>query len=63
MNRESDDIDIALDDQTGVEFAMNINDYLTHLGKEVLTIAVIQVDYLQSIYFIFIIPVSHYIHT
>ena len=39
----SDDIDIALNDQCGHEFALSINEFLTLNGEEVRTIAVIQV--------------------
>lgn len=43
LNRESDDIDIALDDQSGVEFAEATNEYLKSMGETVRTMAVIQV--------------------
>ena len=43
LGRSSDDIDIALDDQSGEEFAHGVNNYLKHLGKTVRTIAIIQV--------------------
>lgn len=41
--QESVDIDIALDDQTGTEFANSLNDYLRFLKMETRTICVIQV--------------------
>ena len=41
--QQSCDIDVALDDQSGVEFATNVNEYLKHMGMETRTIAVIQV--------------------
>jgi two-component SAPR family response regulator len=42
LGLESADIDIALDDLTGVEFAQFINEYLEHINIETRTIAVIQ---------------------
>ena len=39
----SDDIDIALDDQSGAEFARAVNEFLTAKGMETHGIAVIQV--------------------
>ncbi len=46
LGKESHDIDIALNDQSGVEFSQGVNEYLSHLGKDTRTIAVIQVHYL-----------------
>lgn len=43
LGRTSNDIDIALDDQSGVEFANNVNTYLKEIGEDVRKIAVIQV--------------------
>lgn len=43
LGRASDDIDIALDDQSGVEFANNVNKYLKTIGEDYRKIAVIQV--------------------
>ena len=43
LGRASNDIDIALDDQSGVEFANNVNKYLKEIGEDVRKIAVIQV--------------------
>jgi tRNA nucleotidyltransferase/poly(A) polymerase len=43
LGRTSDDIDIALDNQSGEDFANNVNDYLKLQGEEVRTIAIIQV--------------------
>ena len=45
----SSDIDIALDDQTGVEFAHGVNDYLKFIGTATRAMAVIQVVSLQCI--------------
>lgn len=39
----NDDIDIALDDQLGSEFAMSVNEYLQHVGIPTSSICVIQV--------------------
>lgn len=44
LNQQSVDIDIALDDQSGIEFANSVNEYLTFLGKETRTICLIQVS-------------------
>ena len=44
LMRESHDIDIALNDRSGVEFANTVNEYLSSLGQQTRTIAVIQVD-------------------
>ena len=43
LMQQSVDIDIALDDQTGTEFANSLNDYLKYLNMETRTICVIQV--------------------
>lgn len=43
LQKASNDIDIALDDQSGIEFANGVNAYLQSLGMETRTIAVIQV--------------------
>jgi hypothetical protein len=43
LNQDSNDIDIALDDQSGIEFATGVNEYLSSLGHETRTVAVIQV--------------------
>lgn len=48
LGRESDDIDIALDNQSGEEFARNINTYLKSLGQKTSHIAVIQANPDQS---------------
>ena len=48
LNKESDDIDIALDNQSGVEFAQGINNYLQSIGEEVRTLCVIQANPDQS---------------
>jgi tRNA nucleotidyltransferase (CCA-adding enzyme) len=48
LGRFSDDIDIALDDQNGEEFAESINEYLLIKGYPVLSIAVIQANPDQS---------------
>jgi tRNA nucleotidyltransferase/poly(A) polymerase len=44
LRQQSCDIDVALNDQSGVEFANHVNDYLKHVGLETRTIAVIQVS-------------------
>lgn len=43
LEKDSNDIDIALDDQSGIEFANGVNAYLQSLGMETRTIAVIMV--------------------
>lgn len=43
LKQQSVDIDIALDDQSGIEFANSVNAHLKYLGKETRTICVIQV--------------------
>jgi hypothetical protein len=43
MKRESHDIDIALDNQTGIEFAESVNEYLASIGLETRSIGLIQV--------------------
>jgi tRNA nucleotidyltransferase (CCA-adding enzyme) len=48
LGKESADIDIALDDQSGVDFAEGVNAYLASLGQETRTIAVIQANPDQS---------------
>ena len=48
LGRQSDDIDIALDNQSGEEFANNINTYLKSLGKKTSYVAVIQANPDQS---------------
>jgi len=50
LEKESQDIDIALDDQSGIEFAMSVNSYLASQGMETRTVAVIQVC-LQKVYY------------
>lgn len=59
LQKTSQDIDIALDDLYGLEFAKYVNDYLTHLGKEVKTVAVIHVDqlYPSVLYLYLFIPI------
>ena len=44
LGRESDDIDIALDDQTGVEFASSVQEYMTSLGQTARRVAVIEAN-------------------
>ena len=44
LGRPSDDIDIALDDQSGEDFANGVNDFLRHTGRETHTVAVIQAN-------------------
>lgn len=44
LRRPSDDIDVALDDQSGEDFANGVNDYLRHMGMETHTVAVIQAN-------------------
>ncbi len=41
---ESHDIDIALNDQSGFEFATSVNAYLESIGMETRTVALIQVS-------------------
>jgi len=48
LMQQSVDIDIALDDQTGTEFANSLNDYLKYLNMETRTICVIQANPDQS---------------
>jgi len=48
LGKQSHDIDIALDDQNGEEFAAGVNDYLLSLGQETRTIAIIQANPDQS---------------
>lgn len=48
LQKESHDIDIALDDQSGIEFANGVNAYLHSLGMETRTIAVIMANPDQS---------------
>eukprot|EP01035_Chromulina_nebulosa_P016920 gene16920-22411_t len=48
LNRDSDDIDIAVDNQSGVEFAKGINEYLKSSGLASTTVAVIQANPEQS---------------
>ncbi len=43
LDREGKDIDIGLNNQSGVVFANSVNEYLQSIGQEVRTIAVIQV--------------------
>ena len=43
LQKDSHDIDIALDDQSGLEFATLVNEYLKQRNLETRTIAVIQV--------------------
>lgn len=45
IGKESHDIDIALDDMAGIDFANLVNEYLTIKGMHTRTIAVIQVSY------------------
>jgi tRNA nucleotidyltransferase/poly(A) polymerase len=49
LQKQSHDIDIALDDVSGIEFANLVNEFLTHRGMETRTIALIQVSYLHLI--------------
>lgn len=53
--RESDDIDIALDDISGVTFANFVNDYLTEQGLETHSVGVIQVG---PSYIIYVSPIQ-----
>ena len=48
LGKESHDIDIAIDNQSGVQFATNLNAYLASIGEEVRTLAVIQANPDQS---------------
>lgn len=48
LGRASDDIDIALDNQSGEEFARTVNAYLKSLGKKTGHVAVIQANPDQS---------------
>mgnify|MGYP000370689230 CR=1 FL=1 len=48
LGRESDDVDIALDDQSGIEFASHLNAYLESLGFETHKLAVITANPDQS---------------
>lgn len=43
LQKDNHDIDIALDDQSGIEFANGVNEYLQSQGLETRTIAVIMV--------------------
>lgn len=43
LGKECDDIDIALDDQLGFEFAQGVNEFLCSRGFDVGTVGVIQV--------------------
>ena len=61
LDMTSDDIDIALDDQSGVEFANNVNSYLKTLGEDTRKIAVIQVRYVESKYIAIISCIRCYI--
>ena len=45
LNRQSDDIDIALDDQSGVDFANNVNEYLKKNNLSTRGVAVILVSH------------------
>jgi tRNA nucleotidyltransferase (CCA-adding enzyme) len=48
LGRESDDIDIALDDQTGVEFATSLQEYLSSQGHRARRVAVVDANPEQS---------------
>ena len=48
LKRESDDVDIALDDQSGQEFASSLNEYLKSQGFETHKLAVITANPDQS---------------
>ena len=48
LKRESNDIDIALDNQSGVEFASSLNDFLQSEGYETHRLAVITANPDQS---------------
>eukprot|EP01040_Poterioochromonas_malhamensis_P010904 gene10904-11884_t len=48
LQKDSHDIDIALDDQSGLEFATLVNEYLKQRNLETRTIAVIQANPDQS---------------
>ncbi len=48
LKKTSHDIDIALNNMSGVQFANCVNDYLTSQGMETRTIAVIQANPDQS---------------
>lgn len=43
LGRQSIDVDIAINNQSGVQFANAVNDYMLSVGMETKTIAVIQV--------------------
>ncbi len=43
LKREGNDIDIALNNQSGVAFANSVNEYLKSIGHETRTIAVVKV--------------------
>lgn len=55
LRRESSDIDIALSDQSGIEFAVSVNEYLSSLQMPTRTIACIQVTYSSLFYWFSII--------
>lgn len=48
LGKQSHDIDIALDDQNGEEFAAGVNEYLQANGHETRTVAIIQANPDQS---------------
>jgi len=48
LGKDSNDIDIAIDDQTGVEFATSLNEYLQSIGIESHRLAVILANPEQS---------------
>lgn len=48
LGMASDDIDVALDDCSGVEFAEHVNAYLSHIGEEVRSVGVIHANPDQS---------------
>jgi tRNA nucleotidyltransferase/poly(A) polymerase len=50
LHKESHDLDIALDDISGVEFAGLVNEYLHDKGIQTRTVAVIQVERNHNIY-------------
>ena len=54
MGRKCIDFDIAINDQSGVQFATAVNDYMLSIGMEAKTIAVIQVRIVSSISILFL---------
>lgn len=48
LQKESHDVDIALDDCLGEEFALKVNDYLQSLGEQTKTVGVVKANPEQS---------------